>query len=149
VPQNVRVIDLRAEIPWLAGRDVMSASEAGAPALRSELERLRFSLRELEGERIVSDESFFDAIQRAFGPAPGVVEGWDGLDGYLQRATGRLEDREAVLWHRADASAFFSLRTVAEGVRRLMAWRDEVHPGTQLEVILLGQTRDFPRPEGS
>jgi hypothetical protein len=149
VPQNEAVIDLRAEIPWLAGRIVMAASEAAAPILRGDLERLRFSLRELEGERIVSDESFFDAVGRAFGGGSGSLDGWEGLDGYLQQATGRLKDREAVLWHRADASAFFSLRTVAEGVGRLMGWRDELQPGKQLEVVLLGQTRDFPRPEGS
>jgi hypothetical protein len=149
VPQNEAVIDLRAEIPWLAGRNVMAASEVAAPVLRGDLERLRFSLRELEGERIVSDESFFDAVRRAFGGETGSVAGWDGLEGYLQQAARHLKDREAVLWHRADASGFFSLRTVVEGVRRLMGWRDELRPGTQLEVVLLGQTRDFPRPEGS
>jgi hypothetical protein len=150
VPHNERVIDLRSEIPWLAGREVMAAGERAASTLRGQLERLGFSIRELEGERIVSDESLFDALQRAFGPeAAASVDGWEGLDRFLDQAGARLDDRVAVLWHRADASAFFSLRTVVEGVRCLVEWRDALSPDKQVEVVLLGQTRDFPQPEGS
>ena len=147
---NERVIDLRSEIPWLAGREVMAAGERAASTLRGELERLGFSIRELEGERIVSDESLFDALQRAFGPpAVASVDGWEGLDRYLHQATARLDDRVAVLWRRADASAFFSLRTVVEGVGSLVKCRGALAPDRQLEVVLLGQTRDVPQPEGS
>jgi hypothetical protein len=37
---------------------------------------------------------------------------------------------------------------VVEGVRSLMEWRDALSPDKQVEVVLLGQTRDFPQPEG-
>jgi Fe-S cluster assembly ATP-binding protein len=40
-----------------------------------------------------------------------------------------------------------ALRTVAEGVNALLAAAARVEPGARLELVLLGQTRDFPHPE--
>ena len=148
MPHNVAVSgDLRQEIPWLAGKRVLSANQAAAARLRADLDRLGSGCRELEGERIVNDESFFDAIGRTFRLEEAF--GWDAVIEALAGATDRLGSREAVVWHRADASAFFSLRTVVEAVSTLLEAADRLAPGVRLDVILLGQTRDFPHPEGA
>jgi hypothetical protein len=125
----------------------MAANQAAAGRLRDDLERLGYGIRELEGERIVSDESLFDALRRAFElPAEAPID-WGNVVERIVGARDDLGEREAVLWNRADASGFFSLRTVVEGTAALMAARARLDPGIRLEVILLGQTRDFPQPE--
>jgi hypothetical protein len=148
VPHNVAVSgDLRQELPWLAGQTVLSAKQAAADRLRSDLDRLGYGYRELEGERIVNDESFFDAVGRAFGVEEAF--GWDAVVDALTGVADRLGSREAVVWHRADASAFFSLRTVVEAVRALLEAAGRLEPGVRLDVILLGHTRDVPHREGA
>ena len=138
---------LREELPWLVGETVLAANQAAAGILVRELRERGVSVIELEGERIVSDESFFDAVRRGFAPGSTPVEDWEGVTRLVVQAGEELGPRVAVVWHRADASAHFSLRTVAEGVNALLAAAARVEPGARLELVLLGQTRDFPHPE--
>ena len=137
---------LHEELPWLAGRRVAAANEAAADRVRGDLERLDYRCRELEGERIVSDESFFDAIRRAFELDGEAARDWDEVVEGVVAGAGAVAPKEALLWHRADASAHFSLRTVVEAVNALIEARGRLLPSVRLEVVLLGATRDFPHP---
>lgn len=137
---------LHEELPWLAGHLVAAANQAAVDRLRGDLQRLGYRCRELEGERIVSDESFFDAIRRAFELDGEAARDWDEVVEGVVAGAGTLAPGEAVLWHRADASAHFSLRTVVEAVNALVEARGRLLPAVRLEVVLLGATRDFPHP---
>jgi hypothetical protein len=53
----------------------------------------------------------------------------------------------SVIWHRADHSAFFNLKVVVEAAHMFWEWdRERAGTDRQVELVLLGSTRDFPRP---
>jgi hypothetical protein len=140
---------LEEAMPWIGGNAVRPVRETAAGALLSGLERLGFRVVRLEGERIVSPETFFGEMSRAL-PLEGRPASWDELVASLEAARPRLEGHVALVWHRADYSAFFSLATVVAASHLLLGWRDAVAKrGTELELFLLGATRDFAAPEGA
>lgn len=138
---------LEEAMPWIGGNAVRPIRETAAGPLLSGLDRLGFRVVSLEGERIVSPETFFGELSRAL-PLDRRPASWDELVSSLEAARPPLEGRVALVWHRADYSAFFSLATVVTASHLLLAWRDALaERGAELELFLLGATRDFSAPE--
>lgn len=136
---------LRDALPWMGGGLVLTANQRAAEEVLRGLDTAGRRVVELEGERIVSRESFFAHLSEAVGLPLG--PDWAAFRERRGRAERLLGEHAAVVWHRADHSAFFSLATVAEAVHELLAWREERRAsGADLEVVLLGSTRDFPEP---
>ena len=134
-------------LPWIGGSAVRSVRETAVGPLLAGLERLGFRVVRLEGERIVSAETFLGELARGL-PLDERPETWADLRVSLEGAG--LESRVALVWHRADYSAFFSLATVVAASHLLLGWRDALaERGTELELFLLGATRDFAAPEGA
>ena len=155
MPSEARATDAPAPdeaIPWIGNGPVYACNERAAATLLDALRRLGFDVVELEGERIVSHESFVDLFTRAFGFPPDVDGGWQSLAQVRpDRLTRRPGERVAVVWRRADHSAAFCLKCVVEACAFLLGWaraleRSDAVPTTRLDVFLLGQTRDFAQP---
>jgi hypothetical protein len=140
-------VPLREHLPWMHGV-VNTAHLSTAPRLAEALGSLGFEVVRLEGERIVNDRSLFEQLFGVLGFPEDCPRDWEGFRSRAGEVAGRLPEHSAILWLRADASAFFSLRTVAEAVHFLLGWGDALaETGRQLEIVLLGQTRDYPQPE--
>jgi hypothetical protein len=56
-------IDLERGVSWVGPGPARTAAQTSADELRTSLGELGFAVRELEGERIVSLESFFAEAQ--------------------------------------------------------------------------------------
>jgi hypothetical protein len=139
-------IDLEREVPWLGRGPVRTASEEAAEELGNALGQLGFEVRALEGERVVSLESFFAEAQRGLG-LEGCGPDWDTFARCRSAKDDDLPALLAVIWHRADHSAFFNLKVVAEAAHAFWEWdRERAGRDRQVEFFLLGSTRDFPRP---
>jgi hypothetical protein len=140
---------LEEAMPWVGGEAVRPVRETAAGSLLSGLDRLGFRAVRLEGERIVNPETFFGELSREL-PLEGRSSSWDELVASLAAAGTQLEGRVALVWHRADYSAFFSLATVVTASHLLLGWRDALaERGVELELFLLGATRDFAAPEAT
>jgi hypothetical protein len=138
-------IDLDEAVAWAGPGPVRTAHQAAGGQLEASLAALGFELRELEGERIVSAESFFAELYRALRLGE-CDPSWDGFARCRRRA--ELPDLLAVVWNRADHSAFFNLKAVAEAAHEFVEWdRERAAEGRQVALFLLGQSRDFPRPD--
>jgi hypothetical protein len=137
-------IDLGLALAWTGPGPVRTAHQSAAGGLEATLAGLGFHVRELEGERIVSPESLFAEVARALG-LEGRPAGWE--DFADARRDADLPELLAVLWNRADHSAFFNLKTVIEAATAFLEWDAErAGAGRQVALFLLGQTRDYPRP---
>jgi hypothetical protein len=137
-------IDLDEAVPWSGPGPVRTAHHSAAGELEASLAALGFHIRELEGERIVSPESFFAEVYRVLGLGA-CDPSWEGFA--RCRTAAELPTPLAVLWNRADHSAFFNLKVVAEAAHAFIVWDGERSgDGGQVALFLLGQTRDYPRP---
>jgi hypothetical protein len=146
VGQNPAVarIELDRAVAWAGPGPVPTAHQAAGGELEASLAALGFHVRELEGERIVSAESFFAELYRALG-LEGCDPSWGGFA--RCRAGAEFPDLLAVLWDRADHSAFFNLKVVVEAAHAFVEWdRERAAEDRQVALFLLGQSRDFPRP---
>lgn len=137
-------IDLDQALGWTGPGPVRTAHQSAAGDLEASLAALGFHVRELEGERIVNQESLFAEVSRALGLEDRPAD-WEAFAG--ARGSADLPEQLAVLWNRADHSAFFNLKTVIEAATAFLEWdRDRAADGKQVALFLLGQTRDYPRP---
>jgi hypothetical protein len=137
-------IDLDEAVAWAGPGPVRTAHQAAGVEVEASLAALGFDLRELEGERIVSPESFFAELYRVLGLGD-CEPSWEGFARCRRRA--EIPDLLAVVWNRADHSAFFNLKAVAEAAHSFLEWdRERAAEDRQVALFLLGQSRDFPRP---
>jgi hypothetical protein len=137
-------IDLDAALGWTGPGPIRTAHQSAAGDLEASLAALGFHVLELEGERIVGPDSLFAEIARTLGLQDRPAD-WQAF----ARARGRadLPDLLAVLWNRADHSAFFNLKAVVEAATAHLEWDlERAADGRQVALFLLGQTRDYPRP---
>ena len=139
-------MDLDEVAAWTGPGPLRTAHQSAAIELEAALAGTGFEVRALEGERIVGPESFFAELFRSVG-LEGCEPGWAGFARCRAEAENGVPARLAVLWHRADHSAFLNLKVVAEAAHAFLEWDAErAAGGRQVALFLLGQTRDFPRP---
>jgi hypothetical protein len=145
MPRVARV-DLERSIPWLGSGPVWTAGQASAGDLEAALGEAGFEVRQLEGERIVSLESFFAEAERVLG-LDGCGPDWASFARCRWAKEDDLPAVLAVVWHRADHSAFFNLKVVVAAAHAFLEWdRDRSEKHRQAELFLLGSTRDYPGP---
>jgi hypothetical protein len=139
-----RRIDLDRALGWTGPGLIRTAHQSAAAGLEASLAGLGFHVRELEGERVVSPESFMAEVARGLGLEDRPPD-WEAFA--RARRSADLPDPLAVMWNRADHSAFFNLKAVIEAATAFLAWdRERAADGGQVALFLLGQTRDYPRP---
>ena len=154
--QNLRVIrsspTFAAALRWVGDGPIYSCNERARTRLVEALDGLGYEVVELEGERIVSQESFADLFARAFGLPDGTGPEWETLAAVRPEQLGRgTAERVAIVWRRADHSAAFNLKCVVEAGAFILGWarsleRSEALPTREVVLFLCGQTRDFPHP---
>jgi RNAse (barnase) inhibitor barstar len=128
----------------VTGRRVHAVRAEREPELRDALAAAGFRVFVVDGARVTSPETLFDALGAALGLPSSFGRNWDALIDALGDFTlkaGRL----AILWRDADQTLGHHVQTVLETVLILDAAAVDAaeDDGTQLETFLLGTGAGF------